>query len=198
MKKKGNLTIEKLFSVLSNQKRLEILMAVFDNYHSASEVAEIVGLDISTAYRYLKSMKEFGILNSRYLNGKEYFDFSSPDIYKILELALDFVDKINGKKSLTTHESHQTSNLESFSEQRFIPDAVLDMRGELCPVPDLATQRKLQEMKDGQVLLVIVDYPLSGERIPHRVKQLGHEVLSKTKDNLGNIYIYIKKGTVNK
>ncbi|WP_213075170.1 hypothetical protein [Fervidobacterium pennivorans] len=31
MKKKKNLTIEKLFSLLSNQKRLEILMAVFDN-----------------------------------------------------------------------------------------------------------------------------------------------------------------------
>jgi len=28
MKKKKNLTIEKLFSLLSNQKRLEILMAV--------------------------------------------------------------------------------------------------------------------------------------------------------------------------
>ncbi|QIV79244.1 sulfurtransferase TusA family protein [Fervidobacterium pennivorans subsp. keratinolyticus] len=66
------------------------------------------------------------------------------------------------------------------------------MRGEICPVRDLATQKKLQDMKDGQVLLVIVDYPLSGERIPYRAKQLGHEVITKKKDSLGNIYIYIR------
>ncbi|WP_448376296.1 sulfurtransferase TusA family protein [Fervidobacterium sp.] len=192
MKKKKHLTIEKLFSLLSNQKRLEILMAVFDNYHNASEVAEIVGVDISTAYRYLKSMKEAGILSSRYHNGKEYFDFSSADIYKLLELALEFVDRVNGKTSSNTQELKELLDSEPLSERDFTPDIVLDMRGEICPVPDLATQRKLQEMKEGQVLLVIVDYQLSGERIPYRAKQLGHEVITKKKDSLGNIYIYIR------
>ncbi|WP_448374486.1 sulfurtransferase TusA family protein [Fervidobacterium sp.] len=192
MKKKKHLTIEKLFSLLSNQKRLEILMTVFDNYHNASEVAEIVGVDISTAYRYLKSMKEAGILSSRYHNGKEYFDFSSADIYKLLELALEFVDRVNGKTSSNTQELKELLDSEPLSERDFTPDIVLDMRGEICPVPDLATQRKLQEMKEGQVLLVIVDYQLSGERIPYRAKQLGHEVITKKKDSLGNIYIYIR------
>jgi len=38
--------------------------------------------------------------------------------------------------------------------------------GEVCPVPDVETRRKLKTMKSGEILEVLIDYPLSKERIP--------------------------------
>jgi tRNA 2-thiouridine synthesizing protein A len=57
------------------------------------------------------------------------------------------------------------------------PDEVLDVRGEICPYPDIRARRKLKEMKLGQVLEVLTHYPLSVERIPRNVEKEGHEVL---------------------
>lgn len=190
MKKK--LTLENLFKILANQKRLEILMAVYDNNQTATEVSKIVGLDISTTYRYLKSLKEAGILNSRIVKGIEMFDFSSEEVYKILQYAINFINKLNAEgrfcENLAACEIESRPIVQISGE----PDYVLDMRGEMCPVPDLATQQVLSELEDGKILLVIVDYPLSAERIPNRVEQLGHELIGRTIDNQGNFYIYIK------
>ncbi|MGQ9856838.1 MAG: sulfurtransferase TusA family protein [Fervidobacterium sp.] len=190
MKKK--LTLENLFKILANQKRLEILMAVFDNYQTTTEVSKVVGLDISTTYRYLKSLKDAGILNSRTVKGTEMFDFSSEEIYKILQYAINFINKLNGEgrfcENIAMCEIKATPQVQLSQE----PDYVLDMRGEMCPVPDLTTQQVVAEMEDGKILLVIVDYPLSAERIPNRIKQLGHELIAKNTDGHGNFYIYIK------
>ena len=41
------------------------------------------------------------------------------------------------------------------------PTEVLDVRGEVCPYPDVKTQKKVKSMKSGEVLEVLVDYPLS-------------------------------------
>ncbi len=57
-------------------------------------------------------------------------------------------------------------------------DKTLDVRGEVCPVPDVETKRALKKMESGQVLEVLIDYPLSKERIPANVKKEGHEVLA--------------------
>jgi len=61
------------------------------------------------------------------------------------------------------------------------PDETLDVRGEVCPYPDVKTQRKVKSMKPGQVLEVLVDYPLSVERIPRSMQKMGHEVLKVEK-----------------
>jgi len=70
----------------------------------------------------------------------------------------------------------------------------LDVMGEVCPVPDVDTKRALKKMKPGEILEVLIDYPMSKERIPETVKKMGHEVLEI--EEIGNsewkIYIKVK------
>jgi TusA-related sulfurtransferase len=72
------------------------------------------------------------------------------------------------------------------------PTEVLDVRGEVCPYPDVKTQKKVKKMKSGEILEVLVDYPLSAERIPRSVEKQGHEVLKVEKTGTGEWRILIK------
>ncbi len=63
------------------------------------------------------------------------------------------------------------------------PNATIDVRGEICPYPDIKTRKKLKEMKSGEILEVLTDYPLSLERIPRNAEKEGHKVLSVEKIN---------------
>ena len=47
-------------------------------------------------------------------------------------------------------------------------------------------------MKSGEVLKILVDYPLSAERIPETMTSLGHEVLSVEKEGTASWIILIK------
>jgi tRNA 2-thiouridine synthesizing protein A len=58
------------------------------------------------------------------------------------------------------------------------PDQTLDVRGEICPNPDVRTMTTLEKMEKGQILEVLVDYPLSVERIPRNVENRNHKVLA--------------------
>ncbi len=58
------------------------------------------------------------------------------------------------------------------------PTKTIDERGEVCPVPDVDTKRALKKMNAGEILEVLIDYPLSKERIPANAKKDGHEVLA--------------------
>jgi len=49
----------------------------------------------------------------------------------------------------------------------------LDVRGEVCPYPDVKAQRQVKKMKPGEILEVLVDYPLSTERIPRTMEKMG-------------------------
>ena len=70
----------------------------------------------------------------------------------------------------------------------------LDCAGEVCPYPDVKSKRKVGKMGSGSVLEILVDYPLSAERIPETMKKLGHEVLSvdKTGDSFWKILVQVK------
>ncbi len=70
----------------------------------------------------------------------------------------------------------------------------LDVTGEVCPYPDVKSKRKIKKMKSGEVLEILVDYPLSAERIPETMKSLGHEVISveKTGDSAWKILVKAK------
>jgi tRNA 2-thiouridine synthesizing protein A len=61
------------------------------------------------------------------------------------------------------------------------PDKTLDVRGEICPNPDVRTMTTLEKMEKGQILEVLVDYPLSVERIPRNVENRKHKVLKVEK-----------------
>lgn len=58
------------------------------------------------------------------------------------------------------------------------PTKTLDVRGEICPYPDVNTMTTLKQMKKGEILEILVDYPMSVERIPRSAKKSGHKVLA--------------------
>jgi len=70
----------------------------------------------------------------------------------------------------------------------------LDCRGEVCPYPDVKSKRKAKKMKSGEILEILIDYPLSAERIPETMKSLGNEVLSTDKIGDSEWKIIIKIG----
>ena len=74
------------------------------------------------------------------------------------------------------------------------PTEVLDVRGEVCPYPDVKTQKKVKSMKSGDILEVLVDYPLSAERIPRSVEKRGHKVLEVEKKGTSEWAILIEVG----
>ena len=39
-------------------------------------------------------------------------------------------------------------------------DKTLDVKGEICPNPDVRTMTTLEKMEKGQILEVLLDYPL--------------------------------------
>ena len=69
-------------------------------------------------------------------------------------------------------------------------DKSLDVCGEVCPMPVLRTKRALEEMKAGETLEVIVDYPPSKENVRRLALSEGNEVLEiKEEGNLIKILI---------
>lgn len=56
-------------------------------------------------------------------------------------------------------------------------DQTLDVRGEICPNPDVKSMTALEKMEKGKILEVLVDYPLSVERIPRNAENRKHKVL---------------------
>lgn len=70
----------------------------------------------------------------------------------------------------------------------------LDCKGEVCPYPDVKSKRKVKKMKSGEILEILLDYPLSAERIPETMESMGHEVLSveKLEDTEWRILVKIK------
>lgn len=186
-----NLTLQDLFKALSNQTRMEILIAIFDNYLTATEIAKKLNYDISTIYRHLTHMKKLGLLKSERKNGIEYFDFSSIKIFHLIENAIEFISEIKGNKVIDC--THMGRCLLDQNSLNIDPDMILDMRGEICPVPDIQTRKVLKNMKKGQILLVIVDYSLSAERIPISIAKEGHILLGKVNEIPGETKLYIKR-----
>jgi len=62
--------------------------------------------------------------------------------------------------------------------EEITPTKTLDVCGEICPYPDMNTMTTLKKMQKGDVLEVLLDYPLSVERIPRNLKKQGHKLLS--------------------
>lgn len=56
-------------------------------------------------------------------------------------------------------------------------DQTLDVRGEICPNPDVKSMTALEKMEKGKILEILVDYPMSLERIPVNAEKRQHKVL---------------------
>ncbi len=72
----------------------------------------------------------------------------------------------------------------------------LDTRGLACPMPIIKTKKTIDELNEGEILLVIADDPGAKEDFPAWCEQTGNELL-KMEEKDEDIYIYIKKGGKN-
>lgn len=72
------------------------------------------------------------------------------------------------------------------------PDANLDLRGVICPLNFVKTKLKLEEMKKGEILEVLLDEGEPIKNVPRSVKEEGHQIIKVEK--LGQAYkILIRK-----
>lgn len=63
-------------------------------------------------------------------------------------------------------------NLQKIGEKRYS----LDVRGHVCPYPQLLTIRALGSLSPGDILEVILDNPPSVRDVPPALKEKGYEV----------------------
>lgn len=68
----------------------------------------------------------------------------------------------------------------------------IDERGKMCPLPLFHTKRKIESMKSGEDVEVIVDDPTAKDTIPKWSKQHGHDIVS-IEDNGDYLRIVIRK-----
>lgn len=66
----------------------------------------------------------------------------------------------------------------SINIDEIVPTLRLDMVGEPCPYPAVATLEVMPQLKDGDILEVISDCPQSINNIPIDAKNHGYEVLA--------------------
>jgi len=71
-------------------------------------------------------------------------------------------------------------------------DEFLDCTGLYCPVPIFETRKKIDSIKEGQILKLVADDPASEEDISHWSKTTGNELL-KIEKNGDKFIFYIKK-----
>ncbi|WP_227766836.1 sulfurtransferase TusA family protein [Zhaonella formicivorans] len=72
-------------------------------------------------------------------------------------------------------------------------DRVIDLRGEVCPYTFVKTKLQLEEMVQGQILTIIVDYPPAVKNISKSLKLYGEEILSVNQTQEQEWEIVVKK-----
>lgn len=58
------------------------------------------------------------------------------------------------------------------------PDAELDARGLLCPLPVLKARKRLMALAPGQVLRMLATDPAAVVDVPHFCAESGHELVA--------------------
>lgn len=66
----------------------------------------------------------------------------------------------------------------------------LDCMGEACPVPLIKAQKKLAELKVGDVLVVEIDHSCAMKNVPEWARKEGHNVdIEETSEGEWEVYI---------
>lgn len=72
------------------------------------------------------------------------------------------------------------------------PDVELDLRGVICPYNFVKTKLKLETMKGGQILSVLLDDGDPIQNVPQSVRNEGHTILSQ--ERMDRVYrVMIRK-----
>jgi tRNA 2-thiouridine synthesizing protein A len=58
----------------------------------------------------------------------------------------------------------------------------LDVRGEVCPMPVLKTKKAMEEISEGEILEIILDYPPSRENVRRFLLSQGHEIIEMVEE----------------
>lgn len=70
---------------------------------------------------------------------------------------------------------------------------ILDVRGYVCPHPQLYTLKYLEKMKPGMILEVLVDNPSSVESVTQACNGKGYTILETTQPKAGVTQMRIQK-----
>ena len=76
------------------------------------------------------------------------------------------------------------------------PQAELDARGLLCPLPVLKARKRLAPLLPGAVLRVLADDPAAEVDIPHFCREAGHEYLGASDLGHGCHAYLIRRGSL--
>lgn len=69
----------------------------------------------------------------------------------------------------------------------------LDVKGFVCPQPQMYTKKALQKLSGGDTLNLVFDNPSSGESIIAMVESEGNEIIDRREDG-GSFTWIIRKG----
>ena len=58
----------------------------------------------------------------------------------------------------------------------------LDCMGEICPVPVIRAQEKIEELAVGDLLIVLIDHSCSLKNLPDWAREAGHNAMVKVVD----------------
>lgn len=79
--------------------------------------------------------------------------------------------------------------------RRETKETVLDLRGEVCPYTFVKSKLAMEEIKVGEVLEVLVDFPPAIRNVPKSMESEGQEVLAVEELSSGTWRIRIRKKT---
>jgi TusA-related sulfurtransferase len=68
----------------------------------------------------------------------------------------------------------------------------LDCLGEACPIPLIRTQKKMETMKTGEVLIIEIDHSCAMKNVPEWARKEGYNVCIEEVDG-GQWEVYIEK-----
>jgi TusA-related sulfurtransferase len=90
------------------------------------------------------------------------------------------------------HEVTIDQTEEPMEGQKIQADKELNLKGKVCPYTFLETMLVLEDMKIGEVLRVIVDYPPAVCDVPKSLKNEGYEILDVSPTNETDWAILVK------
>ncbi len=76
-------------------------------------------------------------------------------------------------------------------------DREIDLKGEVCPYTFVKSLIALEEMEEGQVLRVTLDYLPSVENVPRSLRDEGHEIVNVVQINEKDWVITVRKLALN-
>lgn len=73
-------------------------------------------------------------------------------------------------------------------------DRHINIKGFVCPITFVKSKLAIEEMEEGEVLEILLDYELATKSIPKSMEEHGHEVLLVERVNETDWLLRIKKG----